>query len=122
MILYPKLFEQTRQRFALFVRLEPRARSKDFSLGVAAPLGDPLWLLARQWQMGEFAGSDAGSPVRADLQSRTAPLSHAQLGTSAETPLDGLPPLEPLVEREPAETTRASVAVSLRMRVRAGQR
>src|SRR5512138_2951260 len=28
-----------------------------------ARVSDPLWLLARQWQFGEFQGSDSGSPV-----------------------------------------------------------
>ena len=32
-----------------------------------AQIRDPLWLLARQWQVGEFAGDDAGSPVQAVL-------------------------------------------------------
>lgn len=122
MPLFPSFSQTLRQRLALWIRLEPRARSKDFARGIAAPLADPLWLLARQWQMGEFAGSDAGSPMRADLQSRTATLSHVKLGSGPEMPLDGLPPLEALVEREPVEKSRASIAVNYRMRVRAGQR
>jgi hypothetical protein len=32
-----------------------------------APVRDPLWMLSRQWQVSEFEGEDAGSPVRADL-------------------------------------------------------
>jgi hypothetical protein len=42
-------------------RLEPRPRSRDFARGLEARVHDPLWMLARQWQVGEFEGDDAGS-------------------------------------------------------------
>ena len=45
-----------------WVRLEPGARSDDESVGLEARIHDPLWLLGRQWQLGEFHGSDGGSP------------------------------------------------------------
>jgi hypothetical protein len=32
-----------------------------------AQVRDPLWFLARQWQMGEFLGDDAGSPIQATM-------------------------------------------------------
>ena len=32
--------------------------------GLQAPLADPLWMLARQWQFNEFQGEDAGTPLR----------------------------------------------------------
>ena len=38
-------------------------RSPDVEDGLAARLADPLWMLARQWQLGEFRGDDAGSLV-----------------------------------------------------------
>lgn len=38
---------------------------KDLALGIAGEIADPLWLLGRQWQMGEWQGEDAGSPVSA---------------------------------------------------------
>jgi hypothetical protein len=38
-------------------------RSPDIEDGLAARLADPLWMLARQWQLGEFRGDDAGSLV-----------------------------------------------------------
>lgn len=43
-----------------WVRLEPRARDRDLRAGSEARIADPLWLLARQWQLGELAGVDAG--------------------------------------------------------------
>jgi len=48
-----------------WVRLEPRARDADLAAGAEARLHDPLWLLARQWQLGELSGADAGSAITA---------------------------------------------------------
>jgi hypothetical protein len=62
MPLMPLMSVELRKRFALWSRLEPRSRSKNFAEGLAARVADPLWLLARQWQFGEFAGADAGVP------------------------------------------------------------
>ena len=36
---------------------------------------DPLWLLARQWQTGEFQGEDAGTPVLARVRLERSPLA-----------------------------------------------
>jgi hypothetical protein len=35
--------------------------------GLAARVHDPLWLMTRQWQLGEFAAQDAGSPALVTL-------------------------------------------------------
>ena len=44
-------------------RIEGRPRAtKDFDRAFKAEVRDPLWMLSRQWQMGEFEGDDAGSP------------------------------------------------------------
>ena len=45
-------------------RLEARPRSQTFDRALQAEVRDALWLLSKQWQMGEFRGSDAGSPFR----------------------------------------------------------
>jgi len=76
-----------------------------------ARIHDPLWLLARQWQMGEFKGDDAGSPAAAQLIARSAPISRFLPGPlstdpklAAEHAQNYSPlrvPLETLVEREP---------------------
>ncbi|HWH64809.1 MAG TPA: hypothetical protein VNS99_01860, partial [Gaiellales bacterium] len=41
----------------------PVTRSTGVEDGLSARLADPLWMLARQWQLGEFRGDDAGSAV-----------------------------------------------------------
>jgi hypothetical protein len=43
-----------------WTRLEPQSRGRNPSPGLEARMHDPLWLLARQWQFGEFHGEDAG--------------------------------------------------------------
>lgn len=44
-------------------RLEPKTRYDDLSEALRFSIHDPLWLLARQWQMGEFRANDAGTAL-----------------------------------------------------------
>lgn len=44
-------------------RIEPVSRDPKMQSGLKAAVHDPLWLLGRQWQIGEFQGEDAGSPA-----------------------------------------------------------
>jgi hypothetical protein len=81
-------------------RLEPRARTQDLATGLAGRVHDPLWLLARQWQVGEFAGRDAGSPLTAQLQWTTAAFDRYASGTAAPQPYPGAQPIEAVIERE----------------------
>jgi hypothetical protein len=43
-------------------RLEPRTLGT-YRHRIRRRVHDPLWLLARQWQVGEFQGEDAGTPI-----------------------------------------------------------
>src|SRR5215472_9971269 len=58
-----------------WTRLEPQSVSGDPTPGLEARLHDPLWLLARQWQLGEFAADDAGSPVAVHVATSTSLVS-----------------------------------------------
>ena len=79
--------------------------SREMQDGLQARIHDPLWLLARQWQFGEFRGEDTGSPAGAQIVTESSPLSryrpgHAT-GASAVQPYAPLAvPLETMVERE----------------------
>lgn len=77
----------------IWARLEPRMREVEFDDALAARLHDPMFLLARQWQFGEFAGEDGGSAVFAALARRFTPVV-----VPGARPDDGL---EPVVERLP---------------------
>jgi len=59
----------------LFWRIEPLRRpAGDLQRGFAAELGDPLWLLGRQWQMGEQQGENASTPLRVEFTVSETPL------------------------------------------------
>lgn len=88
-------------------RLEPRFRDRELSDSLQAALADPLWLLSRQWQLGEFDGVDAGTPIAADLERTHAPVTRYRLGGPdgdvrryRTDPADPSPPLETITERE----------------------
>ena len=85
------------RRLDAYRRLETRPGDRDLENGFAARIHDPLWLLARQWQMGEHRGENASSPVRVDVSVARTPID----------PLNGNPawdpqvvPAEALVESE----------------------
>ena len=81
-------------------QLLPSPCAPSVAESLAARVRDPAWLLARQWQLGEFQGADAGSPAFVRIGSHTAGLTSATVG-SATTPLANQALLEPLVESEP---------------------
>jgi hypothetical protein len=88
-----------------WTRLEPILRSASLADALQGRLYDPAWLLARQWQLGEFDGSDGGSPVSSVLRGDVAPLTRYRPGTTS-APAQRYDvadmPLEALVERERA--------------------
>jgi hypothetical protein len=106
----------------LWNRLEGRPRTTDFGRALQAEVRDALWLLARQWQLGEFRGSDAGSPVNA-LYSVTASTP------GRFRPLDGPPeplptdrPLETAAERRPVPFAFGTEPIAFDLRLALGRR
>jgi len=87
-------------------RLEGRPRRADFTRALKAEVRDPLWMITRQWQMGEFIGEDAGSPVTAKAAWTTDTVAEVRTKTGAE-PYDPDVPLDAIVEARPVELTRA---------------
>lgn len=81
-------------------RLEPRPRAENFDRSLRAEVRDALWMLTRQWQLGEFRGEDAGSPVGAELQVETTRLTRYAHRDGAAVAYDETLPLEARVERE----------------------
>ncbi|MBN1480003.1 hypothetical protein EH223_18905 [candidate division KSB1 bacterium] len=41
-----------------------------------AEIRDPLWMLGRQWQFGEFKADNAGTPAEVSYKIQTAPITH----------------------------------------------
>jgi hypothetical protein len=99
-----------------WTRLEPSTRDASLARSLQAQVRDPLWMLARQWQIGEFLGSDAGSPVTASFAGEVQNITTWFPGTNpaASTALDPVLPLETHAERE-------TVALKLRGSVQLGQ-
>ena len=99
-----------------WTRIEPKPRDATFATTLQAQVRDPLWMLARQWQVGEFMGEDAGSPVQATLSVADRSLSTYRPGNdpAATVALDPALPLEVHVEREPVVLKlRAAVQLGL---------
>jgi hypothetical protein len=110
-----------------WTRLEPLCRDADMSRTIGARLFDPLWLLARQWQMGEFQAADVGTPVQARLRATSALLSRCHLGvlpanTNAQAPAydPRRMPLEAVVERRPMRAVDVNDPSMLPLAVEAG--
>lgn len=59
------------------LRLEPRPHERNLAEGFGAPVQDPVWFLARQWQMGEHQGENASSPVWVDYRLRQRAIAAA---------------------------------------------
>jgi hypothetical protein len=81
-------------------RLEARPRTADYDRALRAEVRDALWFLTRQWQFGEFAGEDAGSPVEARTSVRTDPLQHYAVDRAKAIAYGPATPLETRVEQE----------------------
>ncbi|MEM9230425.1 MAG: hypothetical protein AAGB10_12535 [Pseudomonadota bacterium] len=106
----------------LWNRLEGRPRTHDFDRALKAEVRDPLWMLTKQWQMGEFKGDDAGSPIKAKVHLDTTQITKYQpLGGAVEAFPDDLP-LEAEVERRPVPMQAGTQPLSYDLRVLIGRR
>ena len=81
--------------------LESRTRNSDITDALRFKVYDPLWLLSRQWQLGEFKGNDAGTAMSVSCQVRTTNMKKYCYGKDnanvINTPNEV--PLEPVVEQ-----------------------
>ena len=97
-----------------WTRIEPRARKADLKRALQACVRDPLWMLARQRQVGELAGDDSGSPVLARLEYSTRRLTGYQPQGGSAVAIDDSIPFETHVEREPVSLgLRGSIQLGL---------
>ena len=82
-------------------RLETRTRKGDVTDALKFKVYDPLWMLSRQWQMGEFRGNNAGTAMAVNCKIRSCPISDYTLGEGSGNAVaaGAESPIEPLVER-----------------------
>src|SRR5437763_12294783 len=102
-------------------RLEARPRSQNFERALRAEIRDALWMLTKQWQMGEFRGSDAGSPVFAKLQIDTTRLTKYRPDALPTQLFDYGLPIEAKVERRPIALTMGGRPIALDLRLAMGR-
>jgi hypothetical protein len=97
--------ERSRPGITIWNRLEGRPRTEDFDRALRTEVRDPLWMLTRQWQIGEFQGDDAASPILVRARVDTTRLRSYQAGAGTPEPFDDATPLEATVERLPVLPT-----------------
>lgn len=105
----------------VFNRLEGRPRTHDFDRALRAEVRDPLWMLTRQWQMGEFKGEDAGSPVTAKLHVEKTRLTRYRASGHPAEPYDHDVPLEAKVEKRRIPFHAGGVELALDIRLLMGR-
>jgi len=102
--------------YTTWARLEPRLSDPSLAPGIVAAVEDPLWLLGRQWQLGELSGEDTGSPIAVDVFGSRAPVHRLMLGPPGGSKLEydgSVTPLESLVARERGPDPAAQLAFRL---------
>ena len=102
-------------------RIEGRPRTHQFDKAMKAEVRDALWMLTRQWQMGEFEADDAGSPVFAKIHISTSELSQYQAVGHAQQTFEKNVPLEVKAEQKKIPFYRTSVKVSIDIRLQMGR-
>ncbi|MFC7529260.1 hypothetical protein [Actinoplanes sp. GCM10030250] len=87
-------------RYDVGRRLEPIRPVADLDRGFRAEIADPIWFLARQWQLAEHQGEDAASPVQVRHVTSHDPIDPLS-GDPATDP--SIVPAEAIIESEPDE-------------------
>lgn len=80
-------------------RLRPDPVGDDTAEALRCEIRDPLWLLARQMQMRELVGSDAGSVSIAHAVTKVSPVARWDSEAAPASPVPTDVPLDALVER-----------------------
>ncbi len=109
-----------------WTRIESEVAGADMGLSVALRVFDPVWMLTRQWQMGEYQGEDTGSPVKARIRTNSAMVSRWKPGALQAGNLAGLPyapnaaPLEAMIEAVKTRAGGATEPSTLSLAIDAG--
>jgi hypothetical protein len=118
------ILERANPTIVTWERTEGRPRNLDnFDRALRAEVHDALWMLSRQWQMGEFKGEDAGSPALAKFHLESAALHKYRPDGPAQPvqPFDETVPLETKVEQRPLVFEQGAQKVALDLRLVMGR-
>jgi hypothetical protein len=102
-------------------RLEGRPRTHNFDAAMRAEVRDALWMITRQWQMGEFEADDAGTPVFAKIHITSSELTNYQATGHAQQSYEKNVPLEVKAEQKKIPFYRATQKISLDIRLQMGK-
>ncbi|WP_118976927.1 hypothetical protein [Taibaiella koreensis] len=84
-----------------YTRIEPRVIARDYKPTVKAQVHDALWMLTQQWRVKEFKGEDAGTLVKARIQTQSNKINRFQSRKGPVEAFDENVPVEAKVERLP---------------------
>lgn len=111
------------ETYPTWIRLHPESTDDTLATSVQARIHDPLWLLGRQWQLGELRHDGGATPIDVRVEGTSSPLTRLRGGLAAESTAGSVSikaaeiPLEVLVEREKVSETGLD---NLRLRTEAG--
>jgi hypothetical protein len=115
------LTEELYPTLVMWNRLEARPRTQNFDKALKAEVRDALWMLTKQWQMGEFKGDDAGTPVFSKVHITSSHLQkYKPAGKTEETYEDNVP-LEAKTEQKLIPFIRADKEISIDIRLQMGR-
>lgn len=84
-----------------YVRIEPLTTAKTLKETVKGQVHDALWMLTQQYRVGEFRGEDAGSPMKARVQTQSTKINRFKSRYGEVEEYNEQVPLEAKVERLP---------------------
>ena len=111
------------ETYPTWIRLHPESTDDTLVTSVQARIHDPLWLLGRQWQLGELRHDRGATPVDVRVEGTSSPLTRLRGGLAVPSAAGSVSikaaqiPLEALVEREAVSETGLD---NLRLRTEAG--
>ncbi len=115
--LYPSVSDRVKLPYTPQFRIEGRSRNPNNTDALSMRTADPLWMLGRQWQFGEFKGEDNGSPIQVKTfyrKEQAEAYSKTKDENAERHALNGIP-LEAMIESIPIQV------LDLKSRVRIGQ-
>jgi hypothetical protein len=97
----------------IWEKIQPVPTSTDLAEALRGEIHDPLWLLARQWQLGEFKAEDAGMAAYAHVVAQTTPVQRFMGAGQPEAAVAYRPEEQPL--NALAEQVRPAFDLTLRL-------
>lgn len=114
------LTQRTLPTITQWNRLEGRPRTHHFDKALKAEVRDALWMLTKQWQMGEFIANDAGSPISAKAHIHQSSITRYQAAENPFQPYEKNIPLEAKAEQKRIPFTRNQELLSIDLRLHMG--